>query len=178
MSDINYNNAADTIQRLATQYQGLVDAAEALRKLGSLTGHAADLEAKIALLEDRHEEAKHDLAGAEEQIKIADAYVKDVVKEAEDKARSIKLAAESEAKQIRSDAVGDKQREYAEAREGVQKIRDLGDQAAAQARAELIPIQEAIAAATAAADAATAEADAITKKLAALRASAQKIAGG
>ena len=68
---MDFSNASDTLARLASQHQGLIDAAAALKDLGGLANAKDELTAQLGGLRSDIESAKLDLAAQAELVKEA-----------------------------------------------------------------------------------------------------------
>lgn len=93
-------DAAESIRRLAKQYESMVVAADILEQIGSLEN--AQTEAKKSL--EQHQLARDAevkaLAEAKEATKKAKEQATDIVKDAESKALTIEIGAKSEADKL------------------------------------------------------------------------------
>lgn len=70
------NAAAQSIRRLAVQYQGMVEAADALEQIGSLEQHEAEVRARLAVAQAAETNARHTLETIEQASRDADAEQK------------------------------------------------------------------------------------------------------
>lgn len=138
------NAAADALQRESKRTQGLLQAAEALTTLGSLTAHALEVEKRIAEgsreLAQRHQE----LARAAEDLDRARRQAVDIGKAAAEECTRLRAEATQTALKVHADAVADAQRIVenadAEAKRVVNdalKFKQTSDQDVATARLEL-----------------------------------------
>jgi predicted nucleic acid-binding Zn-ribbon protein len=172
---MNKITAADSIRRLATQYQDMMAAADLLEEIGSL--EQASKEAKAATHDANVDRASAlaELAEAREAVAKAQADATDILQqakfEADIKATDIKIAAEQEAATIRANAEREAAALLAPAQARLDKLagqaRDV-ENATAAAQNELGAIRARIALATE-------EADAAEKRLAEMRAAISKL---
>lgn len=174
---MDYQNATNTLRRMALQYQGIVDAADVLEKLGSLdTATKESIAARDAALEarDRAIEAQKQ---ADLDLEAAKSAAEKVVAEAHTEAEAIVAEARDGAARVVADAealhaevVGAANREANQAHEQ-QYVR------AALLDEEIKRLYAQAESAAAARDKAVADADAAAAKLAQLQAMIAKIAG-
>lgn len=105
MSELN--QAVESIERLAVQFEGMTLAAKVLRSIGSLEGHVKELETAREVLLRNLEELKTERDAASKAIDAEVASANQKIVDSLERAKQIEVQTEAKASQIIDKAVED-----------------------------------------------------------------------
>lgn len=173
----NKSTAAESIRRLATQYQQMVEAADMLDQIGSLENAAKEAEKATAAARAEADSAQADAAKAKADAKTAKDKVAATMADAEEKALVIAQQAEIKAQELIADGKARAQQiltkaslDAANATVGIEgKVAELSA-TRASIEQSLVDLQSQI-------DAKQVEAEELEKRLAKAQASIAKLLG-
>ena len=97
---MNFQNASDTLQRLALQHQGLIDLGQAIQDLGGLANAKDELTAQVEKLRSDVEQAKLDLDVSKAEVTKAQEYAKGILDAAASNADGVLTDAKARAQEI------------------------------------------------------------------------------
>lgn len=101
---MDYNQAADALDRMAVQQQAIIDASATFRALGSIEGATREAEARKVKLEQAAVLAQETLDALADKIIAADDTAEQIVSKANEEAGGIVAQANAEAESIRAAA--------------------------------------------------------------------------
>jgi len=113
----NFTTAAETIDRLAVQFQGIIEVAAVLKQVGSLENAAAEYKKQADDALVAAQEAQIDLDAISEKVAAANESVSTIVDDASARATEIISQANGRAQQILDDAAEKGAKMIAEAQE-------------------------------------------------------------
>ena len=177
MQDIDFQEAAQTLERMAAQQQHIAAVAAIVRQIGSLDGAANELQKKVDALTDEKAQLEAIVTDAQATVLLAKKQASDVLDQAEQAAKELAADAEAKHANAMAQAARDAGDLVAQAHIEADRVKEEAEAAVAAAQEKLEQIGAATAAAHAAQAAAEEQAAAAQKKLDAIRASASQIAG-